>query len=55
MFTLTITLGNDVMQTREDIARALDRVAGAVEFVTLDSMSIFDANGNRVGEWSVSE
>lgn len=57
-FTLTITLGNDAMQTGEDVAEALNRAAdnlwGVTEGLTReDSGTVWDANGNTVGEWSV--
>ncbi len=60
MFTLTITLGNDAMQTLGDVADALARVSRYVEahawdIIPGESRGIFDENGNRVGEWSMSE
>ena len=68
-FKLTIELGNDAMQTGEDIAAALhhtaDRVESAIEyteeedgsFTTLEHSGgpIMDENGNKVGAWHVSE
>lgn len=58
-FTLTITLGNDAMQSDHDIARALRAVANTLS-ESDDSPSnlagpelIRDVNGNRVGEWGV--
>jgi hypothetical protein len=57
-FTLTITLGNDAMQTGGDVAEALREVAGRIDDrrggLFEDSGRIRDANGNTVGEWRVS-
>jgi hypothetical protein len=66
-FKLTITLGNDAMQTTEDVANALrglaDHVAGIGEYVDyatgalswhLDAGSVRDENGNTVGTWELS-
>lgn len=53
-FTLTITLGNDAMQTGEDVARALHSAAYHIE--QHDSgRAIYDDNGNRVGSFGYSE
>jgi hypothetical protein len=57
-FTLTIELGNDAMQTDEDVARALHRCASWLE----ENSTMFeqtrgwvvDANGNTVGSWEVA-
>lgn len=51
-FTLSITLGNDAMQTNEDIADALYDVAEDVALAT--SGKVFDRNGNQVGNWRIS-
>lgn len=61
-FTLEIELGNDAMQTYDDIAEALcsvadflhdnTNVAGPNE-ATYSNRQIFDANGNRVGSWDI--
>ena len=58
-FTLSITLGNDAMQTGNDVAEALNRAADDIwpngwESMTNQHGTIFDVNGNRVGDWSVS-
>ncbi len=54
-FTLEITLGNDAMQTPEDVAYALRQVINTLEQIGFNSHGrIPDVNGNRVGEWSVS-
>lgn len=58
-FTLTIELGNDAMQTTDDIATALEAVAvqlqrsGAInpEY----QQKVRDRNGNTVGRWEVTE
>jgi hypothetical protein len=57
-FDLSITIGNDAMQTPTDVANALRRVVRR-----LDNMEgggwydttgpIRDYNGNRVGEWLI--
>ncbi|WP_406245864.1 hypothetical protein ACI7YT_12550 [Microbacterium sp. M] len=61
-FRLTITLGNDAMQTGNDIADALSessaQLAGRYGVDYLDEWTglgagIFDANGNRVGRWGI--
>lgn len=58
-FTLEITLGNAEMQTGFDVGAALERVANRLAFddtLTGDEHGlIFDANGNRVGNWKVAE
>lgn len=54
-FTLTITLGNDAMQSATDVAHALFEAAEKID--ARDDMrdgKIFDENGNRVGEWNIS-
>lgn len=59
MFNLSLRLDNAAMSTPEDVADALRRVAGWIEeYATLtdgEGLSILDQNGNRVGEWSVTE
>jgi hypothetical protein len=59
--TVTITMGNDAMQTGEDLADALRRVAKEVEDLRMTeahaerlSGRIRDVNGNTVGGWSVT-
>lgn len=57
-FTLTIRLGNDAMQSGNDIAEALVRAANYIndyhqEIEAGDALSLKDQNGNRVGEWKV--
>ncbi len=50
-FTLQIELGNDVMRTREDVARALKETIARLQRGHENS-KIRDLNGNVVGEWS---
>lgn len=58
-FMLAITLGNDAMQTGEDVADALRAVAAQLEqhgTITEDDavqVGIRDLNGNSVGTWKV--
>ena len=56
-FRLTIKLGNDAMQSADDIAAALVRTAARVarrgEAIQGDSGVIMDDNGNRVGTWEL--
>jgi hypothetical protein len=61
-FTLTIILGNDAMQSPDDVAYALGRLQ-AMFVDTTDSFEelsvgdrsgrIRDLNGNTVGQWEV--
>lgn len=60
-FNLTIKPGDDAMQTGFDIGEALREQAARIEDnvgegnITPRALgSIWDSNGNRVGEWSVS-
>ena len=54
-FTLTISLGNAAMQSREDVAAALAQLAARLsddgDFQNGDQGNLRDANGNRVGAW----
>jgi hypothetical protein len=60
-FMLTITLGNEAMQTGDHVAQALRETAERVEQTWGDDLAqytrivndIFDANGNNVGRWEV--
>jgi hypothetical protein len=49
---LQIKLGEDAMQTLEDLAVALHNVALKLE-AGYSSGIIMDTNGNRVGDWRV--
>ena len=53
-FTLTIQIGNDQMQTREQVARALRRVSRRMVQLpdnVQETRTIMDVNGNSVGQW----
>jgi hypothetical protein len=55
-FTLTIKLGNEAMQTRQDIAGALEDLADhfrAFEDSKRVRGIIRDANGNSFGSWEI--
>jgi hypothetical protein len=57
-FTLEIELGNDAMQTNDDIAKSLQTLAHRLsqmhrDPVDGDKWNIRDANGNTVGKWEV--
>jgi len=62
-FTLSVTLGNEAMQSGEDIAQALRSVADKLEALGGDPIEdmddydrsgrIADGNGNTVGRWSL--
>jgi len=64
-FQVTITLGNDAMRTRADLAHALLQIAqgmgaaadeGDESEVGRDEIgTVRDINGNRVGEWILGE
>jgi hypothetical protein len=59
-FTLEIELGNEAMQTAEDVAEFLrEKLVRRVEACTFDLPEgpylVKDRNGNTVGEWSVTE
>ena len=60
MFTLTIEMGNDAMQTYADIAQATRRIFADFarregEDVEEDAGRVYDLNGNKVGTWSIEE
>ena len=56
-FKVRIRLGNEAMQTAEDLADALRRLAEKVERadVSGDHGVIMDTNGNRVGTWDIED
>lgn len=64
-FTLEIELGNDGMQTVDDVQDAIQafvssqtvtrNVAGNREFERGDGGKIRDFNGNTVGKWEVTD
>ena len=48
--TITITLGNDAMQSEADVARALRELAKRIDAKGLDYVTkVMDANGQSVG------
>ena len=57
-FELTIRLGNAAMQTAADVADALRRAADWIEEYAAmehgEAVTLLDANGNRVGAWTVT-
>jgi hypothetical protein len=58
-FTLTIEMGNDAVQTAEDIAGILDDTSQGIrddgELISDFKFSVRDANGNTVGHWMVTD
>ena len=50
-FKLKIELGNDAMQTPEDVAEALEGVASRLKNTGRREGAIFDTNGNKVGAY----
>ena len=52
-FVLRIELGNDAMQTLDDIARALERTAEHLHVTYATQGRIYDENGNGVGSYEV--
>lgn len=58
-FKLEIEMGNDAMQTAEDVATALIQVAAklkrgqATGEIELDEGKVYDANGNYVGDFAL--
>ena len=53
-FTLTIQLGNAAMETSDDVAEALRRVADKMERNGFDGR-IVDLNGNTVGKYEAED
>ena len=59
-FTLEIELGNDAMQTRNDVMEALRKLGQNLRYMndtpeSGDDGGIMDTNGNTVGKWEVIE
>lgn len=52
MFTLKIALGNDAMNSPEEVAAALRAVADRLDAGRTQG-TILDANGNTVGTWDL--
>jgi len=53
-FILKIEMGNDAMQTTEDISEALDRVKSKLKSGR-EYLTIVDKNGNTVGRYFFNE
>ena len=58
-FTLEIELGNEAMQSRNDVEDALRRLGQNCKYMSDppedgDDGGIMDYNGNTVGKWQVS-
>lgn len=57
-FALRIEMGNEAMQTPQDIANALREAADKLDRldpeITFSKGSIHDLNGNKVGKWEAS-
>ncbi len=57
VFKIEIDLGNEEMQSGEDIAAALEKVASQVRAhkrpEPFHSLRIHDRNGNTVGGWNI--
>jgi hypothetical protein len=49
-FTLTIKLGNDAVQSGDDISRLLEKYLRPISFDMTEG-KIKDDNGNTVGSW----
>ena len=59
-FTLTIELGNDAMETLQDVSEAFEQSREGLmddgePLGTGDSCHVVDTNGNTVGKWEVTE
>jgi hypothetical protein len=58
-FTLEIEMGNEAMLSYADIASSVRRIFSAFarthEEVEDNAGRIYDANGNKVGHWSIDE
>lgn len=52
-FVLIINLGDDAMQSAEDIARALQDAARRIRVSSAYNGSIRDINGNQVGSFDI--
>ena len=55
-FTLRIEMGNEAMQTPEDVGDALWAVANRLNYgMDRSNGEILDYNGNKVVEWEFTE
>lgn len=52
---LRIELGNDAMQTREQLSRAIRHVATRMTIAEHTEGRIRDENGNTVGDWEIEK
>lgn len=52
-FSLTIRMGNEAMQTPDDLAEALEAVAALCRERAVYPQTIRDRNGNTVGDWVI--
>jgi len=52
-FRVRIDLGNDAMNTREDVASALQKIIDRLNSGIEEGL-VIDENGNRVGSWDYS-
>jgi hypothetical protein len=59
-FTAEITLGNDAMQTAEQLAQAIEYIANRIRagydaepIRAIITGRVRDDNGNRVGDWKI--
>jgi hypothetical protein len=50
-FKVVIRLGNEAMQTQEDVANVLEEIVSSLRQGRV-SGSVFDDNGNNVGTWT---
>jgi hypothetical protein len=51
-FVMEIDFGNDAMQTRSHLIRALKNVVKQIED-GMEAKKILDQNGNAVGKWEI--
>jgi len=56
-FRVEITLGNEAMQTADEVRHAIEkslRPHGSFKLIDGDTVAIRDTNGNTVGHWTVT-
>ncbi len=53
--TITLKTGNDACLTREDMVSVIKNSFRFIEQEDRDGGYLFDANGQRVGKWEVTE
>ncbi len=57
MFEVKINLGNEAMQTPQDVVGALLRLAKTLGYLSVfdhGASKIMDINGNTVGSWRIT-